>query len=114
MVAILTILQPDGSSRFLTVGRTEICSEVDSENDWVKITLSLRPIAIELTAGTAIRLELTGSAFPLFMRHPNGIKSDFIHKVDSSELQIASVAISSSQQLNSFLLLPLTHPKTEE
>ncbi|QGQ98342.1 CocE/NonD family hydrolase [Paenibacillus psychroresistens] len=107
LVAILTILQPDGTSRFLTVGRTEICSEAGENNDWIKLTFSLRPIAIELAAGTAIRLELTGSAFPLFMRHPNGIKSALIHQVNSSELQIASVAISSSQQLNSFLVLPV-------
>jgi predicted acyl esterase len=114
LVAILTILLPDGISRFLTVGRTEICSEVEGENDWNKITFILRPIAIELDVGVSIRLELTGSAFPLFMRHPNGIRSEFIHQVNSSGLQIASVAICSSQQLNSFIELPLTYNNTKE
>jgi putative CocE/NonD family hydrolase len=114
LVAILTILLPDGISRFLTVGRTEICSEVEGENDWKKITFMLRPIAIELDVGVSIRLELTGSAFPLFMRHPNGIRSEFIHQVNSSGLQIASVAICSSQQLNSFIELPLTYNNTKE
>jgi putative CocE/NonD family hydrolase len=109
LVAILTLLLPDGTSHFLTVGRTEICSEVEGENDWNEIKFGLRPIAIELDAGVSIRLELTGSAFPLFMRHPNGIRSEFIHQVNSSGLQIASVAVCSSQQLNSFLELPLNY-----
>jgi putative CocE/NonD family hydrolase len=108
LTAILTLLLPDGTSRFLTVGRTEICSELEGENDWIEISFMLRPIAIELEAGVSIRLELTGSAFPLFMRHPNGIKSDYIHQVNSCGLKIASVAICSSQQFTSILVVPLT------
>jgi putative CocE/NonD family hydrolase len=108
LVAILTILFPDGRSRFLTVGRTEICSEDEGRNEWKKISFILRPVAIELDVGVSIRLELTGSAFPLFMRHPNGISSELIHQVNSGGLQIASVAICSSQQLKSVLVLPLT------
>jgi predicted acyl esterase len=90
------------------VGRTEICSEDEGRNEWKKISFILRPVAIELDVGVSIRLELTGSAFPLFMRHPNGISSELIHQVNSGGLQIASVAICSSQQLKSVLVLPLT------
>lgn len=97
LVAVLTMLTPDGTSRFLSVGRAEIGSEEEADAEgWRRVEIRMRPFAAEFRSGTSIRLELTGSAFPLFVRHPNGIPAAEIHRVGPDGLRIATVAVCSS------------------
>ncbi|MEI7024289.1 CocE/NonD family hydrolase [Paenibacillus sp. y28] len=107
LVAILTIVEPDGSSRFLSVGRTEIDSEQGTDtNEWKTANLELRPLAVEFYAGSSIRLELTGSAFPMLARHPNGMSGQ-VHQAGVNELRIATVAIGRGEGYQSYLELPI-------
>lgn len=107
LTAMLSVVLPDGTSRFLSVGRKQICAEQGTEG-WEAIEISLQPCAAEFQAGSSIRLELTGSAFPFFVRHPNGCADEDIHQVGAERLQIATVAICSYEQGASFVELPIT------
>lgn len=107
LVAILTTLSEKGTARLLSVGRTEICSEgADASNEWRTARIRLRPMAATLPAGSYIRLELTGSAFPLFSRHPNGVL-DETNSTGTDGLKIATTAVRSTEQNLSCLKLPL-------
>lgn len=108
LVATLSLLLPDGKTRFLSIGRAEICSErTEGVNEWCSVEISLRPLAVKLKAGTAIRLELTGGAFPLFARHPNGIQAKELIHAGAGDLRIATVAVMSHEGMESFVTLPV-------
>lgn len=107
LVAILTVVEPDGAARLLSVGRTEISSESGSASTgWIEASITMRPIAVKLQKGAAIRLELTGSAFPLFTRHPNGV-TGANHTARETELRMATVAVKSSREQESYIDLPI-------
>nr|WP_154894139.1 CocE/NonD family hydrolase [Paenibacillus xylanexedens] len=107
LVAILTTVSEKGTARLLSVGRTEICSEgADASNEWRTAWIRLRPLAATLPAGSYVRLELTGSAFPLFARHPNGV-TDEMNSTGTGGLKIATTAVRSTEQDISCLRLPL-------
>lgn len=108
LVATLSVLLPDGTARFLSVGRTEIGPLEDgtAPEEWASAAITLRPFAAALPAGSSIRLELTGSAFPLFARHPNLPAGDK-HTAGEDGLRIAAVAIRSSRTHTSYLELPV-------
>lgn len=108
LVAVLTLLLPDGEARFLSVGRTEIGNACAlSENRWETANIELRPIAIRCPAGASIRLELTGSAFPLLLRHPNGAPLASAAATGPGELNIATVAVAGGKGALSRIELPL-------
>lgn len=108
LVATLSAVSPEGKARFLSIGVTEICSEdAQDGNDWTEASIAMRPIAAEIPAGSAIRLELTGSAFPLFARHPNGVRAADKHKTAEDGLLIASVAVKSAEGAASYIELPI-------
>jgi putative CocE/NonD family hydrolase len=108
MVAILSMVMPGGAARFLSVGRTEVYSEGGADDgQWKKVEFAMRPFAAQFVPGTALRLELTGSAFPLMARHPNGVGTDELHQTGSEELNIATVAVFSNQEMVSSIELPV-------
>jgi predicted acyl esterase len=108
MVAILSMVMPGGAARFLSVGRTEVYSEGGADDgQWKKDEFAMRPFAAQFVPGTALRLELTGSAFPLMARHPNGVGTDELHQTGSEELNIATVAVFSNQEMVSSIELPV-------
>jgi len=108
LVAILTVLTPDGKAKFLSVGRTEIGTGTEEEAaQWRTAEIVMRPLAVDLTAGSAIRLELTGSAFPLLARHPNGVALRDINRAGAGDLRIATVAVRSTAGEASWIQLPL-------
>jgi putative CocE/NonD family hydrolase len=108
LVAILTMVLPGGAVRFLSIGRVEVHSQNGDDNeDWEAVEIPMRPFAAQLAHGTSIRLELTGSAFPLFFRHPNGVAADEIHQVGADGLQIATVAVCSQAGMRSWIELPI-------
>ncbi|WP_249929457.1 CocE/NonD family hydrolase [Paenibacillus naphthalenovorans] len=103
LVATLSVVLPDGTARFLAVGRTELSRE--QVEGWGKAEISLRPCALHLDRGSSIRLELTGSGFPLFARHPNHADAD-LHRAGAESLRIATVAVGSQSGMASFIALP--------
>jgi putative CocE/NonD family hydrolase len=110
MVAILSMVMPGGAARFLSVGRTEVYSESDTKaGQWKKVEIAMRPFAAQFVPGTALRLELTGSAFPLMARHPNGVGTDELHQTGSEGLKIATVAVFSNQEMVSSIELPVIY-----
>ncbi|QAY66457.1 CocE/NonD family hydrolase [Paenibacillus protaetiae] len=107
LVAALTALLPDGTARFLSIGRTDIGVDgAEGEDVQRTATIRLRPCGAALMPGTRIRLELTGSAFPLFVRHPNG-RAGEKHTSGEERLRIAAVAIGSGGSQPSVLELPI-------
>ncbi|WP_149093996.1 CocE/NonD family hydrolase [Paenibacillus terrae] len=107
LVAVLTTVSENGTARLLSVGRTEICSEgAEASNEWKAARIRLRPLAATLPAGTYVRLELTGSAFPLFARHPNGVRGES-NSTGTGGLKIATTAVRSTEQDISCLKLPV-------
>lgn len=109
LVAVLSLVQPNGEARFLSVGRVE-AGEVnapDGIGGWQTLNITMRPLAFHCPKGSALRLELTGSAFPLLMRHPNGVPMKQAAHAGPEELQIATVAIRSSNGQSSWLELPV-------
>lgn len=108
LVAVLTLLLPGGEARFLSVGRTEIGSAgAMCEGGWETAAIELRPIAVHCPAGSSIRLELTGSAFPLLLRHPNGAPLSCAAGAGPGELNIATVAVAGGKGALSRIELPL-------
>lgn len=110
LVASLTLLLPGGDARFLSAGRTEIGSSALKEGGiggWETAEIELRPLAIRCPPGSALRLELTGSGFPLLLRHPNGRPiAEAIH-AGPGDLGIAAVAVASKPDFVSLLELPI-------
>lgn len=104
LVATLTAVLPDGSARFLSVGRTDI-GAAEGAGSWEQATITMRPIGVSFAPGTRIRLELTGSAFPIFVRHPNGTQEK--HAAGEGGLKIAAVAVSNDSSRPSCLELPI-------
>ncbi len=105
LVAILSIVSHSGA-RFISIGRAEIASDHHTEGQWKSIEIDLRHVGVQIKVGEMLRLELTGSAFPLFSRHPNGA-SENIHTIGTEGLNIATVAISSKAKSSSWLELPI-------
>ncbi|SFJ49784.1 hypothetical protein SAMN02799624_04753 [Paenibacillus sp. UNC496MF] len=105
LVAILSMLEPDGTARFLSVGRAEIGR---NDGGWCRARIVMRPIAATFRPGSAIRLELTGSAFPTLIRHPNGIPLNDARRAEESDLTIAVVAVKSRAGMESWIELPVT------
>ncbi|QHW29482.1 CocE/NonD family hydrolase [Paenibacillus rhizovicinus] len=108
LVAVLTLLHPGGEATFLSVGRTEIGGAgTVRENGWETAVIALRPLAVRCPAGSSIRLELTGSAFPLLLRHPNGMPVGAAAGAGPGELNIATVAVACGNGVKSRIELPL-------
>ncbi|WP_020620520.1 CocE/NonD family hydrolase [Paenibacillus daejeonensis] len=106
LVAVLSVVQQGGKARFLSVGRMEVGrGEENGGGEWLPATIELRPLAIELQPGERLRLELTGSAFPLFARHLNGLPSEEIPDAGPERLSIATVAVASEPQMPSMLVI---------
>ncbi|MFS0724590.1 CocE/NonD family hydrolase [Paenibacillus sp. 1P07SE] len=104
LVAVLSRVSPDGKARFLSVGRTEIGRGGENgEGSWLQAELELRPVSVELQPGECLRLELTGSAFPLFARHLNGHGAEELPQAGPERLSIATVAVSSTPDVPSVL-----------
>ncbi|UVI29319.1 CocE/NonD family hydrolase [Paenibacillus spongiae] len=104
LIAVLSAVYPDGASRFLSVGREEIGKGESGE--WETVEIELRPVAMAFDAGLSVRLELTGSAFPVFVRHPGGVPPEDIHRVGPERLNVVSVAVKSGGAV-SYLELPV-------
>lgn len=113
IVAILTHVFPSGEAQFLTIGRTLIDSSA-AEGEWSEVEIEMRPIAVACNAGSSIRLEITGSSFPLFVRHPNGTDEFGVINADASDLSMATVAITYGCEYPSVLLLPIKETETYE
>jgi putative CocE/NonD family hydrolase len=107
LVAVLSMLLPDGRAQFLTVGRVEIGCEAIGDGAWISAHIEMRPLAVELPVGAALRLELTGSAFPILVRHPNGIPMQEARHAGTGSLNIAVVAVTSREGMESWIELPL-------
>ncbi|MEK5643760.1 MULTISPECIES: CocE/NonD family hydrolase [Paenibacillus] len=111
LTAILTQVTPAGEARFLSVGRTEIGAS-GGISGWETVTIRMRPLAAELPAGSMLRLELSGSAYPLLLRHPNGIPLQEAASQGPDALQIATVAVDASGGA-SWLQLPILGDTSE-
>ncbi|MBB6732041.1 CocE/NonD family hydrolase [Cohnella zeiphila] len=109
LVATLTLMLPGGEARLLSVGRAEIgaAPPEDGVCGWETAEIALRPLAIRCPAGSALRLELTGSGFPLLLRHPNGRPISTAMQAGPGDLKIAAVAVASRPELASWLELPV-------
>ncbi len=116
LVAVLTAVDPDGAARLLSVGRAEIDSGARPADDGpCEATVPMRMTAARLPAGARLRLELTGSAFPLFARHMNGVRLAEQFGLGPEHLHMATVAVRANGT-SSFLELPLapdTHNHNE-
>ncbi|GIQ61778.1 putative peptidase [Paenibacillus cisolokensis] len=132
LVATLTVVKPDGKARFLSVGRTEIGrpaaqgaaaagaadgdmaddaepaaeASAGSAGEWERAAIDMRPFAAALEAGDALRLELTGSAFPLFARHPNA-GPEGRHRAGEEKLGIVAVAVCRDNGGAAYVELPV-------
>jgi predicted acyl esterase len=93
LVAVVSVVGLNGEAAFLTAGVAETSAESDEKGLWQTLQLKLRPVAIELQAGEAVRIELTGSAYPLYARHPNGRSMSQEHLAGPDQLHMASVSI---------------------
>ncbi|MBD2868658.1 CocE/NonD family hydrolase [Paenibacillus arenilitoris] len=93
LVAIASVVGPSGEATFLTAGVAEASAEADEQGLGQTLQLKLRPVAIELRPGEAIRLELTGSAYPLYARHPNGRSISDERSAGPGQLRMATVSI---------------------
>lgn len=112
VVAILTLVGADGSSRFLSIGRAEVPEEEAGE-DGTLLQISMWPFAAELPEGASIRLELTGSAFPLFLRHPNRMPEERIPGAGPEHLHMATIAVLHDPAAPAFVELPVREPEYE-
>lgn len=109
IVAVLTLAGNDGSSQFLSIGRAEIAPHDGGEetDDWIRLEFSMWPFAAQLPEGSSLRIELTGSAFPLFLRHPNRMPAERIPWAGPEDLHIATAAVSLQGAYASFIELPV-------
>jgi len=121
LVLILSLVSDEGGFTFLSIGRELItynlgCTELrennlgagDAGGDTAgPVTVTMRPIATACKKGDRLRLEVTGSAFPLIARHPSGMDENEIPSAGMSHLSIATVALYHGEDNGSFLHLPL-------
>ncbi|GGJ12725.1 hypothetical protein GCM10010885_22570 [Alicyclobacillus cellulosilyticus] len=127
LVVVLTVVGEDGTAKFLSIGRGFVPSleqEVNigyidhaqnsSMDGWLELTIMMRPIAVQLKQGESIRLELTGSAFPLIARYPNHVNENELAHIGPEKLQIATVAVASSSHHPSRIYLPVIRPSESE
>ncbi|RXZ82667.1 CocE/NonD family hydrolase [Paenibacillaceae bacterium] len=122
LVAVLSLVKATGEARFLSIGRAEVPAaappsvahlaaeqRADAQpgavDGWVLLNIPLRMFAARWSPGDAIRLELTGSAFPMFVRHPNGVESAKLPELGTEALQMAAVAVAHSAGFPSYLEL---------
>lgn len=113
VVTILSGVAADGTARFLSIGRaqsTDGATASIGSDDWHVWEILMRPVGVELQAGECLRLEVTGSAFPLFARHPNQRADADIAAATAADLQIATIAVGRGGSWDSRILLPI---KTE-
>lgn len=88
IVAILSVVLRDGTARQLSIGRSEVVESDDPTLTMIK----LKACAACVSAGSRVRLEVTGSAFPLFPRYPNHLEAT-PNTAQPFQLDIATVAI---------------------
>lgn len=107
LVAILSVVTPDGAARMLSLGRAEIQSEADAHagQKWI-VRVVMRVSAAVLNPGDRLRIELTGSAFPLWNRHMNGIRLAEQTRLGEDHLNMATTAVYANGS-ESLLELPL-------
>ena len=114
LVAILSAVNPDGKATFLSIGRGEISGDGERGlTAWKPVTFAMRPLAMELEEGMSIRIELTGSAFPLFVRHPNGLATEQLPTAKPEQLRMTAVAVGRSESWPSWIQLPVIDAATE-
>jgi len=102
LVALLSIVNEQGEARLMSVG----VNELDGGNATDTVEVAMKPCSFVLPAGSRVRLELTGSAFPLLARHPNqGYSTP--NTTEPLEYNIATVAICNNQLRQSTLKLPI-------
>jgi len=114
LAAILTLVEPDGASRLLSIGVAEVPGSSDGRDEWTELVMAMRPFAAELPAGGRLRIELTGSAFPLFARHPNGMPAARMPEAGPGDLKMATVAVLTDPALPSMLEIPVIHYDEED
>ncbi len=110
LVALLSVVFPSNEARLLSLGRALVESV-----QYERVLLEFLDVAIEIPAGAAIRLELTGSAFPFFARHPNGQDDAMaILHADFGALRIAAVSVAHDAHHPSRLILPVRDANCKE
>jgi hypothetical protein len=114
LVAILTLVDEGGASRFLSIGRTEVPAASGESDEWAELAIVMRPFAAELPQGSRLRLELTGSAFPLFARHPNGMPAQRLPEAGPGDLNMATVAVLTDPEKPSALEITIDNLIREE
>lgn len=110
LVAVLTLMGVDGSSRFLSIGRTEagkMADKAERADTCMRLQFKMRPFAAALTEGCSIRIEITGSAFPLFARHPNGRRAEELPDAGPGDLQMATIAVVHRKSHPSWIEIPI-------
>lgn len=113
LVAILSAVGPDGSARLLSVGRTEIGPGASRDEERpCEAELTMRITAAQLDQGARLRLELTGSAFPLFVRHMNGARLAEQTGMGAEHLNMATVTVFANGT-SCFLELPLVPTESQ-
>ncbi|MEK8128771.1 CocE/NonD family hydrolase [Paenibacillus filicis] len=115
LVAVLSVVMPSGEARFLSVGRVEVgrAPSTSGVGEPEAADILMRPLSFRCPVGSAIRLELTGSAYPLLLRHPNGIPWTEAMKAGAGELAMAVVAVSSVPGAETWIELPLAEAYTD-
>ncbi|AEJ39522.1 X-Pro dipeptidyl-peptidase domain protein [Sulfobacillus acidophilus TPY] len=103
LIAVLSAKAPDGSALFLSMARETLSTPFDEPMS--PLMLTFRPIAVRLSAGMQLRLELTSSAFPLLARHPNGDQP--VSAATLLTLKMATVSVWHDREHDTSLLLPI-------
>lgn len=106
LVATLSIITAEGKAQFVTLGRVDIAEPSIDQAQPEHVCIQMRPVGIHIPAGSMIRLELTGSAFPLIVRHPNNGSATTKHTVAEGDLQMATVVVYHSPDWLSHVSLP--------
>ncbi|MCY0880573.1 MAG: CocE/NonD family hydrolase, partial [Firmicutes bacterium] len=87
VVAILSVVSADHTAQMVSIGRAELHAAEQT------VSIVLRPTSIAVRAGECLRLEITGSAFPLLRRHPNGCSEEVIGRQDFAAFRITTVRL---------------------
>ena len=91
----------DGRAVFLTLGAIEVSAEAGIEGE-----VPLDPIAVSFKPGESIRIDVSSSAFPLLIRHPN-TETDPASVASPAEFKRALQIVYHSNDRPSRLLLPV-------